>query len=238
VVFDRDPADGTLSQMPGTAGCVSSTGWANPMNPDTLGQCQDGIALYGVNAVAVSPDGAAVYASARLSDGIAVLERLADGGLAQRPGQDGCVTETGYEVPDVPPAAGLCHDGRALREAGAIAVGPDSRQVYTAARQGGVGVFDVVPPAVPPSDDAAALPHEAAPASRERSACKRVTRRRRAVTRALSKALSRQGRLRRRLDRGENSPKRLEALHRAHRRVKQLRRKRHLLKHRERRVCR
>jgi DNA-binding beta-propeller fold protein YncE len=237
VVFDRDDVTGTLSEKPGTAGCVSSTGWANPMNPDTLGQCQDGIALYNVSSVAVSPDGAAVYASTRLSDGIAILERHADGTLTQRPGQFGCITETGYEVPGVDTTAGFCRDGRALGDAAGVAVGPDSLQVYGVARQGGVTSFDVVPPpAEPPVPEPVTTP-VVTPPPRDRSDCKRVIRQRRKVTGSLQKALRNQSHLRRRLDRAPDAPALLDAVDRAHRRVKRWRRARHLLRHRERRLC-
>jgi hypothetical protein len=57
------------------------------------------------------------------------------------------------------------------------------------------------------------------------------------VTKALGKALQDQRRLRRRLARAPESPQPLEAVAKAHRRVKKLRRSRHLLKHRERRLC-
>ena len=46
-VFDR-AADGTLTQKPGTAGCISETG---------AGPCVDGTALDGSRSVTVSPDG-------------------------------------------------------------------------------------------------------------------------------------------------------------------------------------
>jgi DNA-binding beta-propeller fold protein YncE len=50
-VFDR-AADGTLTQKPGTAGCISETG---------AGPCVDGMALDSARSVTVSPDGRSAY---------------------------------------------------------------------------------------------------------------------------------------------------------------------------------
>ena len=54
-VFDR-AEDGTLTQKPGTAGCISETG---------AGPCVDGRALEYVSSVVVSPDGQSVYVASR-----------------------------------------------------------------------------------------------------------------------------------------------------------------------------
>lgn len=238
VIFDRDPTTGALAEEAGIAGCVSNTGWANPMNAHTLGMCQDGIALDGVNAIAVAPDGGALYASSGLSDGIAIFERHADGALAQRPGPLGCVTQTGYESPAAYWTAGFCLDGRALRQADSVLVGPDSGQLYATAREGAVDTFDVLPSAGPPPAAQPPAPPEAVVRHRpNRRSCKRVIRKRRAATRRLAKALRLQRRLRRRLGRDGESTAELELLSLTHRRVKKLRAIRHLARHRERRLC-
>jgi hypothetical protein len=64
-VFDR-AADGTLTQKPGTAGCISDTG---------AGPCVDGTALAGAAAVTVSPDGKNLYAGAFVGNAVAVFDR-------------------------------------------------------------------------------------------------------------------------------------------------------------------
>ena len=94
-VFDR-AADGTLTQKPGTAGCISDTG---------AGPCVDGTALDAAARVAVSPDGESVYVASFVSDAVAVFDRAADGTLTQKPGTAGCISETGL---------GRCVDGAAL----------------------------------------------------------------------------------------------------------------------------
>src|SRR3712207_3893953 len=46
-IFDRDPATGALTQLVGTAGCVSNNGEVG---------CVDGLAMDGVRSIAISPD--------------------------------------------------------------------------------------------------------------------------------------------------------------------------------------
>jgi hypothetical protein len=62
-VFDR-AADGSLTQKPGTAGCISDTG---------AGACADGTALGDAESVAVSPRGNSAYVAS--ADGVAVFDR-------------------------------------------------------------------------------------------------------------------------------------------------------------------
>jgi DNA-binding beta-propeller fold protein YncE len=65
-VFDRD-ATGSLTQKPGSAGCVSDDG--------TAGACQDGTALMEARAVAVTADGKSLYVAAPTSSAVAVFDR-------------------------------------------------------------------------------------------------------------------------------------------------------------------
>jgi DNA-binding beta-propeller fold protein YncE len=114
-IFDRDPATGALVQKAGTAGCVSETG---------AGPCQDGWALDGPAAVAVSPDGKSVYVASEVSDAVAVLDRdPATGALVQKAGPAGCVSDTG---------AGPCQNGVGLDGARALTVSHDGKNVYVA----------------------------------------------------------------------------------------------------------
>jgi 6-phosphogluconolactonase (cycloisomerase 2 family) len=145
-IFDRDPATGELTQKAGTAGCISNTGFSDPMQTGTLGACQDDTAMDGIDSVAILPDGSALYATAQNSSGVDVFERAPDGTLTQRPGTAGCITETGYENTSLPWTAGICGDGSALQSANEVIASADGKHAYTVALDGGVGIFDVVQP--------------------------------------------------------------------------------------------
>ena len=108
-VFDRG-ADGTLTQKPGAAACISDAGAA---------PCVDGSALGGAFEVTVSPDGRNAYVASLASGAVAVFARAADGTLTQT----GCVSDTG---------AGPCVDGTALDGALGVTVSPDGKNAYVA----------------------------------------------------------------------------------------------------------
>ncbi len=124
VVFDR-AADGTLTQKPGTAGCISETG---------AGPCVDGTALDSARAVTVSPDGRSAYVASGSIGAVAVFDRAADGSLTQKAGAAACVSDGG---------AAPCVDGSALGGAFEVTVSPDGRNAYVASNaSGAVAVFD------------------------------------------------------------------------------------------------
>jgi len=113
--FARDKATGTLTQLEGTAGCISEDG--------TGGQCTVGRGLLGAFAVAASEDGRNVYVAAR--DGNAITSFARDkttGALTQLPGTSGCVSELGI--------VGTCADGKALLGVAGITVPRDGKNVY------------------------------------------------------------------------------------------------------------
>jgi 6-phosphogluconolactonase (cycloisomerase 2 family) len=126
-VFARNTTTGELTQLPGTAGCVSETG--------TGGDCADGKALDDPFQLAVSADGKSLYAATLLSDSVAVFRRNATtGALTQLSGTAGCVSETG--------TGGVCADGQALDRAFSVAPSKDGTSVYVASvRSDAVAVF-------------------------------------------------------------------------------------------------
>jgi 6-phosphogluconolactonase (cycloisomerase 2 family) len=116
-VFARDKNSSALTQLAGTAGCVSETG--------SGGECTDGKALDGASDVAVSADGMYVYVASYFSDAVAVFARDKNSGaLTQLAGTAGCMSETG--------SGGECTDGKALDGPEAIATSADGRHVYVA----------------------------------------------------------------------------------------------------------
>ena len=127
-VLDRNPLTGTLTQKPGTAGCISDDG--------TGGACADGTALDLAIGVVVSPDGESVYAAARNSSAVTIFDRNPlTGALTEKAGTAGCVSEDG--------TAGACVDGRALLGAGSVTVSSDGANVYAAAEDGSaISIFD------------------------------------------------------------------------------------------------
>jgi DNA-binding beta-propeller fold protein YncE len=123
-VFRRDTATGQLTQLAGTAGCVSEKG--------TAGNCADGKALNHPVWVAVSPDGTSVYVASRDSDTVAAFRRdTTTGQLTQLAGKAGCISETGSD-PDN--QVTVCADGKALDGAHSVTVSPDGKSVYVASR--------------------------------------------------------------------------------------------------------
>ena len=105
--------------------------------------CSLGRTLSDPEGLAVSPDGANVYAAVFVSGAIDVLNRnTSSGALIQKPRRPGCVVI--HATPD-------CTLGRGLPGASSIAVSPDGRYVYSAAfASNSVGVFKrVTKPAKP-----------------------------------------------------------------------------------------
>jgi 6-phosphogluconolactonase (cycloisomerase 2 family) len=125
-VFERNTTTGELTQIPGTAGCVSETG--STARGDA---CTDGKALTNPHEVAVSADGKSVYVAWAYAaeGGVAVFQRdTTTGILTQLVGSAGCVSETGST-----PRGDLCADGKALVGANSVVVSADGKNVYVAA---------------------------------------------------------------------------------------------------------
>ena len=123
--FARDATTGALAQLAGTAGCIAEASEG----------CATGIALKGVEGLAISGDGTSVYAAAALSNAVVELNRdPATGALAQAGDGSGCLVET---------ALSGCTLGRELAGANAVAVSPDDDNVYvTSLFSNSVTAFD------------------------------------------------------------------------------------------------
>jgi DNA-binding beta-propeller fold protein YncE len=122
--FSRS-STGQLAQLSGTSGCL--------INLLAVG-CSLGRELSGPEGLAVSPDGANVYATAYFSAALDVLDRNSgSGAVTQKSRAPGCL------IGSAPPG---CLRGRALLGASSVAVSPDGRNVYSAAfSSNAVGIF-------------------------------------------------------------------------------------------------
>ena len=121
-VFRRSRRTGELTQLDGRRGCVHH----QPDDP-RAGRCSRARALGGPSALAISPDGATLYAAAASSDSLAVFARSRrTGALRQLPSTSGCLSAR---------PGGGCTPARALNEPTSVAVSPDGRLVYVAARR-------------------------------------------------------------------------------------------------------
>jgi DNA-binding beta-propeller fold protein YncE len=110
--FARNPTTGALTQLAGSAACIAEA---------TTG-CTTGIALNSVEGLAISPNGANVYAATALSNAVVTLSRdPATGALAQASDGSGCIVQS---------ALTGCTVGRQLGGANAVAVSPDGDGVY------------------------------------------------------------------------------------------------------------
>jgi 6-phosphogluconolactonase (cycloisomerase 2 family) len=116
-VFARNTGTGALTQLAGTAGCLSETG--------SSGACTDVYGLDGPFNVVISPDGRHTYVSTTWSGGVAVLTRnKATGALTQMPGTAGCVSDNG--------TGGLCQDLRGLWGPRELVLSPDGETLHVA----------------------------------------------------------------------------------------------------------
>ncbi len=118
VVFARDPATGTITQLPAEAGCIRRPG---PAGCAILRVLETPISLAG------TPGGGSIYVVDPNDEdvsGLAVLRRdRFTGALTQLPGEQGCL---GRE-------AG-CADARALAVPASVVASPEGRNVYVVGR--------------------------------------------------------------------------------------------------------
>lgn len=113
-VFRRNRANGSLTQLPAGAGCISGLPVPN---------CANGRALVAPDVVIVSPDGRNVYVGSFFGNAVASFERSrTSGALTQPDGSAGCIAE----------ATSGCAPGFALAAPEGMAISRDGTSVYVA----------------------------------------------------------------------------------------------------------
>jgi DNA-binding beta-propeller fold protein YncE len=117
VSFARAGAAGALTQLAGTAGCITEGGTEG----GTEG-CAPGVQIGAIEGMAISRNGGAVYSAAAASSAVGIFVRdRSTGALAQAGGTGGCVTNT---------AVTGCTLGYEFGGVNALAVAPKGGDVY------------------------------------------------------------------------------------------------------------
>lgn len=112
-VFNRDATTGALTQPADATGCIGGA---------PADGCTTGLALNAVEGLAVSADGASVYAASAVSNAVVVLARNpSTGALTQAADGSGCIVNA---------ALTGCTTGRVISGANAVTVSPTDTDVY------------------------------------------------------------------------------------------------------------
>jgi DNA-binding beta-propeller fold protein YncE len=113
ISFSRAGKAGALTQLPGTAGCITEA---------AIEGCAKGVQMNHVEGMAINPSGSTVYAAAPFSNAISILQREpSTGALSQATNGTGCITN---EV-----VAG-CAQGYEFNGVNALVVSPKGGNVY------------------------------------------------------------------------------------------------------------
>ncbi len=127
-MFNRAPGSGKLTQPAGASGCVMNV---------LAASCSPGRKLLDPEGLAVSPDGANLYATAFLSGALNTFDRQpSTGALMQKPGRAGCVVTTPRR--DCTPGRGGMHG------VSSVVLSPDNKYLYAVANvSNSITVFSV-----------------------------------------------------------------------------------------------
>jgi DNA-binding beta-propeller fold protein YncE len=111
--FSRAGQAGALTQLPGSAGCITEAGEEG---------CAKGVQMNHVEGMAINPKGTTVYTAAAFSSAIGILQRNASTGeLTQATDGSGCITVV---------AVSGCAQGYEFSGVNALVVSPDGGNVY------------------------------------------------------------------------------------------------------------
>ncbi|MEA2425258.1 MAG: large repetitive protein [Thermoleophilaceae bacterium] len=136
IQYDRNAASGALTRHPGTAGCVTITGFGNT--------CSHADGLQQPLSMVFSSNGTRAYVATFGNGGVVVLKRdTTTGELTALGGGGSCWTTNG----------GACDAMASLYQSGGIAISPDDKNVYVTSLAAGqtvdpkatLVVFDTTP---------------------------------------------------------------------------------------------
>ena len=129
MIFQRDPSTGALTQLTGTAGCITSDG----SSQDGAGTCQTDGTLLSVSGISISSDDRFLYVT---GDG-AGQHRLH---VFARNTTTGALAEVQCLSEASAPAG--CQTGRVLGNQQYLAISPDGLHAYGTEYNRGVSIFD------------------------------------------------------------------------------------------------
>jgi DNA-binding beta-propeller fold protein YncE len=113
ISFSRAAGSGALTQLAGTAGCITEAG---------VEGCAKGMQMNHIEGMAINPAGSTVYAASPFSNAIDILQReTATGSLTQATSGNGCITVE---------AVSGCAQGYQFAGVNAIVVSPKGGNVY------------------------------------------------------------------------------------------------------------
>jgi len=136
--FTRDPASGSLSPVTGhdcIAENINATDETSPCADQTAYGIPEQDSVAGISALAISHDGATVYAVDSSGEEIAWFDRAADGSLTQTGGPNECIADANVETTE----CGSRANGIAVPTG--VAVSRDGDNVYTGGSSGDNGTI-------------------------------------------------------------------------------------------------
>lgn len=111
--FSRAASSGALTQLGGTAGCITEAGGEG---------CAKGMAMNHIEGMAINPSGSTVYAASPFSNAVDILQREpSTGALTQATNGNGCITVE---------ALSGCAQGYQFAGVNALVVSPKGGNVY------------------------------------------------------------------------------------------------------------
>ena len=129
MIFQRSPTTGALSQLAGTAGCITSNG----SDQDGAGQCQNDATLDGPDGISISSDNRFVYVNDYNNNTIHTFSRNTT---------TGALTEVQCLAEASRPVTGCTNNGRVLGDSEFLALSPDGMHAYSGNFGNGISVFD------------------------------------------------------------------------------------------------